>query len=173
MLLLVAPLNTAAFLAALRSRMATGERTAALALSHALLPAWVAELSCTALGADGSPDERRLVVEELAIDLQAAAHGLLSSIVALGRIAGPLAFAIAIVHMGLAFRHETGLLALQRGLPQTIAVERAVLSIVTGMATSLVCHVSVALLRKHVVTLQRDVRVAAEVLLGFDGVASP
>jgi hypothetical protein len=82
-------------------------------------------------------------------DVQLQTSACIDRLRALARMAPPLAFGSAIAVMATGFGGDAGLVALQRGLAESIALSRAMLSVVTGMTTSLVCRAAAnALVRR-------------------------
>ncbi|HEX7481800.1 MAG TPA: hypothetical protein VF331_28595 [Polyangiales bacterium] len=165
LVLVTASADRPAFLAALRVLLEQRDLPAAQTLASSLQPAWVAHLSCAALAAWSEPAAVRSAIEESIAELELDLSRYVFAIRTLGRIASPIAFVCAIAQMSLGFRKDLGLLALQRGLAESIAIERAILCVVAGVATSLLCRAGAALLHKHERALHGDIAATAELLL--------
>jgi hypothetical protein len=87
----------------------------------------------------------------------------LRALAALGRIAGPFAFLAIVLELGAAFGPGHGLAALQRGLVQSNAMERAVLSFAIGVATGLVCTAGASIMREQLRSLSDELKRARDV----------
>lgn len=140
---------------------------AALAkLAAALRPAWAAELVDTTLSARAEGDDVLAALEDTLVDLQARADRGLLFAHTLGRIAPPIAFVAAILELGFAFRREAGLLSLQKGLAESIAIGHAALGILTGMTIAVVCRFGVGYLEAQGKSVLADARQCARALAG-------
>jgi hypothetical protein len=147
-----------AFAIAIRGR----QPELARAIAGACLPAWSAQMLEAALEehegvrpVEAMEDVRGMLVGDQADRLRALA--------AVGRIAGPLAFLSIVLELGAAFGPGHGLMALQRGLVQSIAVERAALSFAIGIATTLASTASATFLRERLRSLSDELKRAKEI----------
>lgn len=163
-LCLRAPIDATSFLPALREHR--DNRAALATLAGAVEPAWIAELIEAALQAHEDRAPIHDALDELLIDLRARAFAGLLMVRTLGRIAPPIAFVGAIVELGLAFRHDAGLLSLQKGLAESIAIGHAALAIVTGMTIAVVCRFGARFLSERAGRLMADLRRCANALAG-------
>jgi hypothetical protein len=136
----------------------------ARSIAGACLPAWSAQMLGAALeeqeGEGVRPWEAMDDVRGMLVGDQA---DRLRTLAAVGRIAGPLAFLAIVLELGAAFGPGHGLMALQRGLVQSIAVERAALSFAIGIATTLVSAGSAAFLRERLRSLSDELKRAREI----------
>jgi hypothetical protein len=172
-LLFEAPLDAGAFIGALQTALEAGQVDLARALAAACAPAWPARLATIAL-ADRHADHRDAAGAEPPLTLEEA-HGDLEqllwkdrdSIVALGRIASPLAFIGVIIEAGTAFSGGDGLVALQRGLAASIALQRSLLMFALGVSTTLVCLTAAAIVQRQATGLRRDLDRVVSVMVQF------
>ncbi len=155
-LLFEALLDIHSFVAALRTAMAGGQLALARALAEACKPAWAARLAACGLAELEAARDPRPALEELQGELEQAASRGRDMLLALGRMASPIALIGVIVEMGNAAHGGGGLLGLQRGLVARIAMQRAVLTVALGLGTSAVCFVAAAILQRSAATLRRD-----------------
>jgi biopolymer transport protein ExbB/TolQ len=159
-LFFVAPLPVDALLRGLKNRAAVGDMEGAAALAARGGPAWVARVAGRALAAHGAgcEAEEEEGLEELLADLSYEATRGLWALRILARAAsaaGLLGAVIAVLE--LRYGHG-GLIRLVAGLPERIAMERALLSVLLGMATAGVCLYARGLLRRQALRLLADVR---------------
>lgn len=135
----------------------------ARALVASCKPAWAARL--LELGLDpnehGTPRE---AMEELRASLVSREAERLRAVGALGRMAGPLAFLAIVLELGAAFSPGHGLLALQRGLVQSIAIQHAALSFAIGLATTVACTAGATFMRQRLHALSDELKRAREAL---------
>lgn len=82
----------------------------------------------------------------------------------LGRMASPLAFIGVMVEMGLALTGGQGLVALQRGLAERIALEHAAVGVAIGVATSVVCLGAAATLQRGGRERLSDLRLTLDIV---------
>lgn len=143
--LFVTHLDAPAFTGALARLLEAARPDRARALARGAMPAWVARVSLVEL------DERTGElppgsVAELVMDLRREALIGIRALRTIGRSASPLAFVGVMFELGMAFQPEQGLLALQRGLVEQRALQRAVLGVTIGLVTSLCCFVAASTL---------------------------
>lgn len=148
-----------AFAVAIRAN----QRALAGEIASACQPAWSAHMLGAAL------DEEEGVRPEQAMeDVRGALVGdqadRLRTLAAFGRIGGPLAFLAIVLELGAAFGPGHGLAALQRGLVQSVAMERAALSFAMGIATVLACTTSATFMRERLRSLSDELKRAREVV---------
>ena len=149
-------------------REAKGETAAVTALAGALAPAWASQLMYAASSARGNGQPAEVALEETLSELRSRAFGAVLTVHTLGRLAPPIAFVTAMVTLAAAFRHDAGLLSLQRGLAESIAVNHAVLSIMTGTTISFVCRFAVTFLKQRAASLVRELESCADLLTEHD-----
>lgn len=148
-----------AFAVAIRAR----QPQLAGSIARACLPAWSAQMLGAALdkGEGARPEEAMEDVRGMLVGDHA---DRLRTLAAFGRVAGPLAFLAIVLELGAAFGPGHGLIALQRGLVQSIAVERAALSFAIGIATTLASTASATFLRERLRSLSDELKRAREVV---------
>lgn len=140
------------------------QRELARRLASSAQPAWAAQM--TALGlAELEADTPRDAMDDLRATLVGSQSERVRALAALGRIAGPLAFLAIVVELAAAFGPGHGLLALQRGLVESLAIERAALSFAVGIATTLACTLSARLLRERLRALSDELKQVREAVL--------
>lgn len=129
-------------------RLADGRRSA------------VGRLAALLLDPQAPPQEQ----EWLAKQLQREAVAGILLLRTLGRVATPLALIGAIVELGRVFTPQPGLLALQKGLVEQVAGERAILGLAIGACTSLTCFMAARLLYRGAQVRWKDLHLATEVI---------
>ena len=134
----------------------------ARAIVEACRPAWTARMLDAAL-AEGEGAEPKDAMDEVRSELVGEQADRLRALAALGRIAGPLAFLAIVLELAAAFGPGHGLIALQQGLVQSIAIERAALSFALGLATTLSCIAGATFLRERLRALSDELKRAREV----------
>lgn len=147
-----------AFAVAIRGR----QRALARAFVEACRPAWAAQMLDAAL-VEGEDERPQDAMDEVRSELVGEQADRLRALAALGRIAGPLAFLSIVLELGAAFGPGHGLMALQQGLVQAIAIERAALSFALGLATTLGCIAGATFLRERLRALSDELKRAREV----------
>lgn len=155
-LLFVGRLDTQPFLTAFGQLLLDGPSDAAHALAQEALPAWAARVALSEL----EEREGRAgpgAVAELVLDLRREAVRGIRAVRTIGRAASPLAFVGVMVEIGLAFRGDHGLLALQQGLVEQRALQRAVVGMTIGLTTSLCCFVAATTLHRAARDRIRDI----------------
>jgi hypothetical protein len=140
-LLFDAALDGRPFAEALGARLAAADLTGARALAERMRPAWAAEVAFRAAGADAS--ERAFVLEEARAEFAHAAQRGLLPIQALGRLALPLALAVAIVELAHGFDPAPALDPVTAG---RAALAQGMFACVIGLCTALACQWSANLL---------------------------
>jgi len=133
-------------------------------LASAAQPAWAAQMTTLGLS-DPEGVTPRDAMDDLRSTLVGKQADRVRALAALGRIAGPLAFLAIVLELAAAFGPGHGLLALQRGLVQSLAIERAVLSFAIGLATTLACTLAARFLRERLRVLSDELKQAREALL--------
>jgi hypothetical protein len=160
-----AALDIDPFVEALDAALALGQLDLARRRAAACLPAWPALLAMRALEEQAEHRDRaQSALDESLLELEQAAWRGLSAIVALGRIASPLAFIGIILEIGAAFRGDAGLVALQRGLALSLGLQRALLCFALGVSTFGVCFAGMAILQRRARALCSDLRRVAALL---------
>lgn len=169
-----APCDPRALLDACGVALAGGQPELARALAGGCRPAWLARLAEAGIEAElegasetGARDRARAreAMDELAAALVLAEADRLRGLAGLGRIAGPLAFLAIVLELAAAFGPGHGLLALQAGLVQSIAIERAALSLAIGVATTMTCVLAATFLRDRLRALGDELKKGREALL--------
>ena len=147
-----------AFSVAIRGR----QRELAQAIAAATQPGWAAQMLA---GVFDEPSEARPedTMEEIRGVLVGEQADRLRALAAFGRIASPFAFLAIVLELGAAFGPGHGLAALQRGLVQSIAIERALLSFAIGLATALLCTAGASLMRERLRALSDELKRARDV----------
>lgn len=147
-----------AFAVAIRGRQPELARSMAVAAQ----PGWAAQMLAAALEASEGvrPED---TMDEARSALVSDQADRLRTLAAFGRIAGPFAFLAIVLELGAAFGPGHGLAALQRGLVQSIAMERAVLSFAIGFATALVCTAGASFMREQLRALSDELKRARDV----------
>jgi biopolymer transport protein ExbB/TolQ len=136
-----AALDGRAFAQALRACIASGDFARAHALAAKLRPAWAAEVAFRVTGPDLDARERGFLLDEgWAEFLHQSQRGLLA-IRALGRLALPLALAVAIVELAQGFDPAKEA-AWGRAAATSAALARGLFACVTGLCTSIACQIS-------------------------------
>jgi len=147
-----------------RVALSSGRRDLARALAAACRPAWAAQLIEAGLDPQDQ-DGPREAMDELRTTLVAREADRLRTLASLGRMAGPLAFLSIVIELGAAFSPGHGLIALQRGLVQSIAIQHAALSFAIGLATTLACTASATFMRARLRGISDDLKRARDGLL--------
>jgi hypothetical protein len=149
-----APADAEALSAAVSTALAGKQHALAVSIAAACVPAWAASVVLAGLEAaeeSRDPVERAAraeqAMEERASELTAGATDRLRTLLALGRIASPLSFLAIALELGSAFGGGHGLLALQRGLVESIAIAHALLSFGIGVGTAGACMAAASFLR--------------------------
>lgn len=152
---------TEAIAVALRGR----QRELARTIAAACEPAWAAQMLGEALAEGKGEGERpEDTMDEARSALVGDQADRVRALAALGRIAGPLAFLAIVLEMAAAFGPNQGLAALQRGLVQSIAIERAALSFAIGLATALACTAAATFMRERLRVLSDELKRAREAI---------
>jgi hypothetical protein len=114
-----------------------------------------------ALGSREDPVQLRFALEEARAELELAAQRGLLAIRSLGRLALPLALAIAIVELGRGFEPEV-----DRAWAAGQAFTRGLFAVSVGMAVSFACQLSHGVLAREGTRRLREVQLASEALSG-------
>jgi hypothetical protein len=160
----IAPCDARMLVEAIAVSLAGRQRDLARRLASSAEPAWAAQMTTLGL-ADPEADTPRNAMDDLRAALVGFEAERVRALAALGRIAGPLAFLAIVIELAAAFGPGHGLLALQRGLVQSLAIERAALSFAVGLATTLVCTLGARLLGERLRALSEELKQAREALL--------
>ena len=159
-LLIRTALDAQSFLEALAEAIEVGEgeaRKLAVVAPHAA----IARLAFAELGSDGDSGEES---ELLYAGLKREAVVGITSMRTLGRMASPVAFIGVIVEMGLALQGGRGLSALQRGLPERLAIQQAATEVVLGLCTSLFCFFVASQLRRGAQARMAELKLTRDVI---------
>jgi hypothetical protein len=163
-LLFRAALDPVPFARELSARILAGDLDAARALALRLRPAWAAELALRALPARHDPEALEFELQEGYAAFSLASQRGLLAIRSLGRLAFPLALAVAIVQLGRGFDPDPRL-ALGSASAANEALGRGILAMATGMATSIASQVSVGVLVRAAQQRLAEVRAACDSFL--------
>jgi hypothetical protein len=150
-LLFEAPIDTKPFLGALVSAVETGDRAKAQRLLAGAQPSWVAQMAECVLGERADLEE-----EELISDFRFEAFKGLRALRTLASMGTATGFLGAIVQIIWLYHGDLGLLALQAGLPEKIALERALAAMAAGVAIAIVAFSSLAVLKRAAMQLVKD-----------------
>jgi hypothetical protein len=132
----------------------------ARALAEAGAPAWVPEVVGLCLAGEG------LEALERVSDLKYEATKRLYALRVFASLGTALGFLGALVELIWLMSGDHGLLALQAGLVERIAMERAILAMAIGVAISVFSLVALSVLKKAALSLIRDVTKALDLLEG-------
>lgn len=152
-----AALDGPSFSREIAARLKAGQIDRARALAEQLRPAWAAELVLRTLEARSDPTQLRYALEETRAELELAAQRGLLAVRSLGRIALPLALAIAIVELAAGFAP-----APDRVQAAGVAFSRGLFAMSIGMATAFVCQLSYGLLAREGSRRLREVQLAGD-----------
>jgi hypothetical protein len=157
-----APSDARALADAFAVAIRANQRALARSIASACRPAWSAHMLGAALeeGEGVRPEE---AMDEVRGTLVGDQADRLRTLAAFGRIAGPLAFLAIVLELGAAFGPGHGLAALQRGLVESVAMERAAFSFTMGLATALACTASATFMRERLRSLSDELKRAREV----------
>jgi hypothetical protein len=157
-----APSDARALADAFAVAIRANQRALAGTIAGACEPAWAAHMLGAALeeGEGVRPEE---AMDDARGTLVGDQADRLRTLAAFGRIAGPLAFLAIVVELGAAFGPGHGLASLQRGLVESVAMERAALSFAMGLATALACTASATFMRERLRSLSDELKRAREV----------
>ncbi len=152
-LLYRAPLDTGPWLRAVSGAIGDGDLGAARALVEAGRPAWVAEVARALLSPGGEAD-----VDELLTDYKYEAFRRLRALRILASAATASGFLGAVIEMIWLFQGDHGLMALEAGRVERIALHHAMLSVALGIAIAVFAFVSLAILKRAATTLLTDLQ---------------
>jgi hypothetical protein len=144
----------------LEKRLLADEIDAARALAASLRPAWAADVVLRAIDARKDSEPLELLLEDARGERQLAAERGLLAIRALGRIALPLSLAIAMVELGAAFNPSP-----DRVAATGLAFTRGIFVVSVGIALSIGCQLSYAVLAREAAARLREVQLAIDALL--------
>ena len=119
----------------------------------------VSQLAAAVLEASSEQRDGELVELELRREAVAGIGGLRT----LGRVASPLAFAGVMFDLAAALGGGRGLEALQRGLAEQLALDRAILAMCIGVSTSLFCFAAATRLQHLARDRFADLRLTIDV----------
>ncbi len=151
-----AKLDTGAYMRGLKARLLEGDVQAALRLAEAGRPAWVAQFAHAMLKAKIAGENVDMASADAWAELREEAGKRLYAIHGLARMASPLALMGVILQLAEGFGEGERLTGLQAGLVESLALERALVTLVLGLATSGVCFVAAGILRKNVRQAMKD-----------------
>jgi len=154
-LLFAGRLDRKVFVAALRDALGAKQPEIARSLARACLPAWPARIALHGLEAIESRANVQAVLEEQRVALLHVAPQGIATLRSLARMATPLAFIGVISELGRALGGGYGLAALQRGLPERLALERGLLTFALGISTTFLALAAARVLARGVDELKR------------------
>jgi biopolymer transport protein ExbB/TolQ len=149
-------IDTPRYLGALRDRLDAGEIHSARRLAEAGRPAWAAELVHAVLKAESEGESLEFAAAETLSLLDAEAGKRLYAIHGIARIASPFALMGVILQLAEGFAGRGSLSSLQAGLVESQALEHALVTLMIGLATTTVCFVAAAMLRRQVRAALRE-----------------
>jgi hypothetical protein len=164
-LLFEAPVDIKPFADALESAIGAGQLQLARQIAEACVPAWPARLASSGLAELERGGSALAVIEEAQLDFEAQSWRGLGAIVALGRMASPLAFIGVILEIGRAFGGGSGVEGLQRGLLASRALERSLFTFALGVATFAVCFAGATILQRRARRVRADLQRVASLLV--------
>jgi hypothetical protein len=154
-----APLDGPRLIDALHAPFAAGEFQAIQAVCERLRSGWAAQVALAALAAVRSGDDLAFALEEACAHWAQVAERHALAIVALGRIALPLALASAIVQLGAGFQTHASLALVEAQL------NTALISGSLGLTTLVLCRLGSLRLQRQAQARVREVQWLAESLL--------
>lgn len=147
--LFTAPLEARTFARALDRALDAGDLAQARALARAGDAAWLARIARAALDVWGDPRAVAAALDEALADLRGEADSGLLPLRMVASLASTLGMLAAILALnGVGVPHG-GLIALQAGLAQSLAVAQAVASVALGGSTAILVLLARAVLRRH------------------------
>jgi hypothetical protein len=158
-------LDRRAFVPVLREAIAANRLAYAASLCRASLPAWPAAIALRGVDALTAGANLHAALDEQRLELLHRAPAGISTLRALARMAMPLAFIGVLGELGHAIGADHGLAALQRGLPERLAIERALLTFALGIGSTLLAVSAAHALMRGVQELSRA---AADVAAVFE-----
>jgi biopolymer transport protein ExbB/TolQ len=134
---------------AIHSALLAERLGAAYRLAEAARPAWLARFATDILQGRTDGTRVEIVIADAWEQLQEEISKGIYLIYGFARIASPLALLGVVLQLAAGFSGKRDLTALQLGLAQSRAIEHAIVTLTIGLATSSVCYVGGAILRKH------------------------
>jgi len=160
--LFTAPLDARLFGRALDRALDANDLDQARTLARAGGDAWLARIARAALDAWAEPATVSGVLDETLADLREDADSGLRPLRMIASLASTLGMLAAILGLNGVGVPSGGLLALQAGLQQSLAVGQAVASVAIGGATAVIVLLARAVVRRHTKRLYDEaVRLAA------------
>ena len=177
MIFFAAPLDARLFGRALDRALDAGDIEQARALARAGGGAWLARIARAALDVWAAPSTVTGALDEALADLRDDADSGLRPLRVVATLASTLGMLSAILALNGVGVRSGGLLALQAGLQQSLAVEQAVAAVALGGSTAVVLLVARAVVRRHTKRLYDDaVRLVASLIAHAgekEGTSSP
>jgi hypothetical protein len=152
-----AALERKPFVAALRAALSARQVELARTLAASCMPAWPARVASRGIEVLGSRGDLPAALEEQRFELLHAAPAGIATLRSLARMAPPLAFIGIINELGRAQSGDYGLAALQRGLPERLALERGLTTLALGIGTTLLAASAARVLMRAVKELARGI----------------
>ena len=172
-LFFVAPLEAVPFLRALQRCLDVGDLRGARALAEAGGPGWIAHAAAASLAAWPDPGAVGQRLEEVLADRRDDARAATRPLRAVASLSSCLGMLFAILSLNGVGGASGGLLALEAGLEQSLAVGRAVACVATGGATSLIVLAATGALRRQSRRLLEDLsRLSSALSVHVSGLSS-
>lgn len=169
----VAPLPARPLRRRLEAHLRRGDVQGALALAERARPAWVGMAAADILHALARGEDPLPVAETTLLDWHAEAGRGLWAIRVLATVASALGLLGALwALIGFLYGNH-GVAGLMEGLPERLAFEQALLSMLIGMCTAGVCLYAWRLLGRRARRLVKDVSEVTDALLVPPGVEEP
>jgi len=168
-LLFKAPVSVHPVVDELASHLPDDPVAAARVLGHAQ-PAWIARVGVAYLRPpSGDAHDGPAEAQDVADGLRGTSLRGIGSLITMGRIASPLAFLGVIMELTRAFGGGGGLDALQRGLPEQLALGRAATGVTMGIMTMLCCFAQAQMLSRQLKRLGLDMTRTQEAIGRLEG----
>lgn len=164
-----APLTASVFIRAAERFRSAENLVGARSLAAAGRPAWLAVALDAALGEGGSDRAADVRLDEAMTELRDVGDALLRPFRGLASLSSSLGMLFAILSLNGVGVPRNGLLSLQAGLVQTLALERAVSCVAVGGSTALVVLLSLAALRRQAHRIENDLARLASVFEASPG----
>ncbi|MFW6067490.1 MAG: hypothetical protein ACOC97_04070 [Myxococcota bacterium] len=168
-----APLPARPFRRVLVAQVGAGELDRARALAEAARPSWVGEMAAHLLDVHAEGGDPEAELDPFLLELRYEATRGLWSVRALAALASAGGLLGAVWVLLRLLQGDHGLEGLMAGLPERLAFERALLSLLLGAVTASVCLYARAVLARQARRLLREVREISDALLDALGVKDP
>lgn len=159
-----APVDARPVLRVVRAALSEGNRDRVRAMVEAGRPAWVLRLVGAVLDGDEAGDDPQAVLDEELSELRYQATRRLDGLRVLGSVASASGMFGAVLELIWYFQGDHGLAGLKAGLPEELAFERALLSVVIGFTLAGACLLTLRPLRAQARRLRADLSRAERAL---------